>query len=48
MTLTHFERHRLVALPERAREILKIGGGTPTRIVEGWLVLSRLSRRLKS
>jgi predicted GH43/DUF377 family glycosyl hydrolase len=38
--LTRFERHRLVALPKRAWEALKIGGGTPPiRIAEGWLVL---------
>jgi predicted GH43/DUF377 family glycosyl hydrolase len=38
--LARFERHRLVALPERAWEALKIGGGTPPiRIAEGWLVL---------
>jgi predicted GH43/DUF377 family glycosyl hydrolase len=38
--LTRFERHRLVALHERAWEALKIGGGTPPiRIAEGWLVL---------
>ena len=38
--LTRFEQHRLVALPERAWEALKIGGGTPPiRIAEGWLVL---------
>ena len=39
-TLARFERHRLVALPERDWEALKIGGGTPPiRIAEGWLVL---------
>jgi beta-1,2-mannobiose phosphorylase / 1,2-beta-oligomannan phosphorylase len=38
--LTRLEGHRLVALPERAWEGLKIGGGTPPiRIAEGWLVL---------
>jgi beta-1,2-mannobiose phosphorylase / 1,2-beta-oligomannan phosphorylase len=38
--LTRFEQHRLVTLPERAWEALKIGGGTPPiRIAEGWLVL---------
>lgn len=38
--LTRFEQHRLVALPERGWESLKIGGGTPPiRIAEGWLVL---------
>lgn len=32
--------HRLVALPERPWEHLKIGGGTPPlRVPEGWLVL---------
>ena len=38
--LTRLEGHRLIALPERAWEGLKIGGGTPPiRIDEGWLVL---------
>ena len=38
--LTRFEQHRLVALPERAWEAVKIGGGTPPiRVAEGWLVL---------
>ncbi|MGZ6266488.1 MAG: glycoside hydrolase family 130 protein, partial [Candidatus Limnocylindrales bacterium] len=38
--LARFDQHRLVALPERAWEALKIGGGTPPiRIDEGWLVL---------
>ncbi len=38
--MTRFEEHRLVALPERTWEGLKIGGGTPPiRIAEGWLVL---------
>jgi predicted GH43/DUF377 family glycosyl hydrolase len=39
-TLTRFEHHRLVALPERAWEAVKIGGGTPpVRVPEGWLVV---------
>ncbi len=38
--LTRLGGHRLVALPERPWEALKIGGGTPPiRIAEGWLVL---------
>jgi predicted GH43/DUF377 family glycosyl hydrolase len=38
--LTRLAGHRLVALPERPWEGLKIGGGTPpVRIAEGWLVL---------
>jgi len=38
--LTRFEHHRLVALPEREWESLKIGGGTPPiRADEGWLVV---------
>lgn len=38
--VTRFREHRLVALPERAWEGLKIGGGTPPiRVEEGWLVL---------
>jgi predicted GH43/DUF377 family glycosyl hydrolase len=38
--LTRFEHHRLVALPERPWEAVKIGGGTPPiRIDEGWLVV---------
>ncbi len=38
--MTRFEEHRLVALPERTWEGLKIGGGTPPiRIAEGWLVV---------
>jgi len=38
--LTRFEHHRLVALPERAWEAVKIGGGTPPiRVAEGWLVV---------
>jgi predicted GH43/DUF377 family glycosyl hydrolase len=38
--LTRFGGHRLVALPERNWEALKIGAGTPPiRIAEGWLVL---------
>lgn len=38
--LTRLEGHRLVALPERTWEALKIGGGTPPiRISTGWLVL---------
>jgi predicted GH43/DUF377 family glycosyl hydrolase len=39
-TLTRFEHHRLVALPEHAWEAVKIGGGTPPiRVAEGWLVV---------
>ena len=38
--LTRFEHHRLVALPEREWEAVKVGGGTPpVRVDEGWLVL---------
>jgi predicted GH43/DUF377 family glycosyl hydrolase len=38
--LTHLGQHRLVALPARDWESLKIGGGTPPiRVAEGWLVL---------
>jgi len=38
--IARFEEHRLVALPERTWEGLRIGGGTPPiRIAEGWLVL---------
>jgi predicted GH43/DUF377 family glycosyl hydrolase len=38
--LTRLEHHRLVALPEREWESVKIGGGTPPiRVVDGWLVL---------
>lgn len=38
--LTRFEQHRLVALPERAWESVKIGGGTPPiRVDDGWLVV---------
>jgi predicted GH43/DUF377 family glycosyl hydrolase len=38
--LTRFEQHRVVAMPERDWEALKIGGGTPpVRVDEGWLVL---------
>ncbi len=38
--LTRFEHHRLVALPERDWEAIKIGGGTPPiRVDEGWLVV---------
>ena len=38
--LTRFEQHRLVALPERDWESVKIGGGTPPiRVDEGWLVV---------
>lgn len=38
--LVQFQQHRLVAMPERDWEGLKIGGGTPPiRIDEGWLVL---------
>jgi beta-1,2-mannobiose phosphorylase / 1,2-beta-oligomannan phosphorylase len=38
--LTRFEHHRLVALPERPWEAVKIGGGTPpVRVAEGWLLL---------
>jgi predicted GH43/DUF377 family glycosyl hydrolase len=38
--LTRFDGHRLVALPERPWEALKIGGGSPPlRISEGWLVV---------
>jgi predicted GH43/DUF377 family glycosyl hydrolase len=38
--LARFGQHRLVALPERAWEELKIGGGTPPlRTADGWLVL---------
>jgi len=38
--LTRFDHHRLVALPERAWEAVKIGGGTPPiRVAEGWLVV---------
>lgn len=39
-TLTRFDQHRLVALPERPWESVKIGGGTPPiRVAEGWLVV---------
>ena len=38
--LTRFADHRLIALPERAWEDVKIGGGTPpVRVAEGWLVV---------
>jgi predicted GH43/DUF377 family glycosyl hydrolase len=38
--LTRWSGHRLVALPERPWEDLKIGGGTPpVRTPDGWLVL---------
>jgi beta-1,2-mannobiose phosphorylase / 1,2-beta-oligomannan phosphorylase len=38
--LTRLDHHRLVALPERAWEAVKIGGGTPPiRVAEGWLIL---------
>lgn len=38
--LTRFDQHRLVALPERDWESVKIGGGTPPiRVDEGWLVV---------
>jgi predicted GH43/DUF377 family glycosyl hydrolase len=38
--LVRFGQHRLVAMPDRAWEALKIGGGTPPiRVDEGWLVL---------
>ena len=38
--LTRFDHHRLVALPERDWEAVKIGGGTPPiRVAEGWLVV---------
>ena len=50
--LTRFGQHRRVAMPERAWEVLKIGGGTPpVRVDEGWLVIyhgasGRLTRGL--
>lgn len=38
--LTRLEHHRLVALPERDWESVKIGGGTPpVRVDDGWLVV---------
>lgn len=38
--LTRLEHHRLVALPQRDWESVKIGGGTPpVRVADGWLVL---------
>ena len=38
--LSRFEHHRLVALPERDWESVKIGGGTPPiRVDDGWLVI---------
>ena len=38
--ITRFEQHRLVAMPERDWEALKIGAGTPPiRVDQGWLVL---------
>jgi len=38
--LTHVNHHRLVALPDRPWEMLKIGAGTPpVRVPEGWLMI---------
>lgn len=38
--LPRFSQHRLVALPEKPWEALKIGGGTPpVRVPEGWLIV---------
>lgn len=38
--LARFEQHRLIAMPQRDWEALKIGGGTPPiRVDEGWLIL---------
>ena len=40
VNLPRFTQHRLVALPEKPWEALKIGGGTPpVRVPEGWLIL---------
>jgi predicted GH43/DUF377 family glycosyl hydrolase len=40
LALTRLRDHRLVALPERPWEQVKLGGGTPPlRLPDGWLVL---------